>query len=117
MLAVDIEIGDGYGGFADYLAFEGEAGLLHARGYEVGSEGGNVVGDALGESGGKVAGGGGGQRAAYERVGVGGEDLLIVIVGVVEKDLSVGDAVFGGDGGVVDLRNADVEESVSGADY
>ena len=116
MFAVNVEIGDGDGGVAGDFAFESEAGLLHARGDEVRGEGGNIVGDAFGESGGKVAGSSGGERAAYQRVGIGGKDLMVVVVGVVEKDLSVGDAVFGGDGGVVDLRNADVEESIAGAD-
>ena len=52
-------------------------------------------------------------RATYQRVGICGKNLVVVIVGVIEKDLSVGDAVLGGDRGVVDLRNADVEDSDS----
>src|ERR1022692_1995591 len=115
MFAVNVKIGDGDGGMAGDFALEGEAGLLDARGDEVGGEGGDVVGDALGESGGKIARRGH-DRAGDQRVGICGEDLVVVVVGVVEKELSVGDAVFGGDGGVVDLRNADVERSVSGAD-
>jgi len=43
--------------------------------------------------------------------------LMVVVVGVVEEELSVTDAVFGGDGGVVNLRNADVEESIAGTDH
>ena len=35
---------------------------------------------------------------------------------VVEEDAGIGDAVFGGDGGIVDLWDADVEEPVSRAD-
>jgi hypothetical protein len=42
---------------------------------------------------------------------------MVVVVGIVEKELSVGDAVIGGDGGVIDLGNADVEQSVAGANY
>ena len=41
---------------------------------------------------------------------------MAVIVGIVQKDLRVGDAVLGGDGGVVDLRNANVKNSIAGAD-
>ena len=41
---------------------------------------------------------------------------MAVIVVVIEEDLSVGNAVFGGDGRVVDLRNANVEETVAAAD-
>ena len=41
---------------------------------------------------------------------------MAVIVVVIEEDLSVGDAIFRGDGGVVDLRNANVEETVAAAD-
>ena len=40
---------------------------------------------------------------------------MVVVVGVVEEEAGVGDAVFSGNGGVVNLRNADVENSVSGA--
>ena len=116
MFAVDVEIGDGDGGVAGDFALEGEAGLLHARGDEVGSEGGNIVGDALGESGGQAAGGRGGERAAHNRIGIHGKNLIVVVVGIVEKDLRIGDSVFGGDGGVVDLRNADVEDPIAGAD-
>jgi hypothetical protein len=42
---------------------------------------------------------------------------MVVVVGSVKKNLSVGDAVFRGDRGVIDLRNADVEQSIAGADY
>jgi len=42
--------------------------------------------------------------------------LTVIVVVVVEKYLGVIDAVFGGDGGVIDLRDADVEDSVTGAD-
>src|ERR1022692_113092 len=115
MFAVDVEIGSGDGGLAGDLALEREAALLHARGDEVSGEGGDVVGDALRESGGKTARDGN-NRAADQRVGIGRKDLMAVIVGIIQKDLSVGDAVIGGDGGVVDLGNGDVEESVAGAD-
>ncbi len=117
MFAVNVEIGDGDGGVAGDFALDSQAGLLHARGYEIGGEGGDVVGYALSESGGQIARCGEVSGQIDQRVGIGGKDLVIVIVGVVQKDLSVGDAVFGGDGGVVDLRNANVEKSVSGADY
>src|SRR5580700_1699320 len=115
MFAVDVEVGDGDGRLAGDLTLEGEAGLLHARGDEVGGEGGDVVGDALRESGGETARCGH-DGAAYQRVGIGGKNLVVVIVSVVKKELSVGDAVIGSDGGVVNLGNADIEESVAGAD-
>ena len=108
-------IGGGNGGLAGNLAFEREAGLLHARGDEVGGERRDVIGDALSESRREIARSGN-NWATYQRVGISGKDLMVVIVGVVQKDLSVGDAVIGGDGGVVDLGNADVEESVADAD-
>src|ERR1700693_6285917 len=98
MFAVDVEIGSGDGGLAGNLALKREAGLLHARGDEVEGEGGDVVGHSLSESRGKIACGGN-NRAAYERVGISGKDLMAVIVGIIQKDLSVGDAVIGGDGG------------------
>ncbi len=63
MFAVDVEIRDRDGGVAGDFALESEAGLLHARSHEVGSERGDVVGDALGESGGKIARSGGRERA------------------------------------------------------
>lgn len=116
MFAVDVEIGDGDGSVVGDFAFESKAGLLHARGDEVGGKGGNVVGDAFGESCWETAGGCG-DRATHERIRVVGEDLMVVVVGVVEKDLSVGDAIFGGDGGVVNLRNADVEHSITRANH
>src|ERR1039458_5266979 len=115
MFAMDVEIGNGDGRLACDFALERETGLLHARGDEVESESGNVIGDALRESGGDVARGGN-HRAAHQRVGIGGKDLVVVVVGVVKKELSVGDAVIGGDGGVVDLGNADIEDSKAGAD-
>jgi hypothetical protein len=115
MLAVNVEVGDGDGGVVGDFAFESETGLLDARGDEVRGEGGNVVGDAFGESGGEVAGSSGGEGAAYQRIGIHGKELMVVVVGVVEKELRVADAVFGGDGGVIDLRNADIEEPIAGA--
>ena len=42
--------------------------------------------------------------------------MMVVIVRVVEEDAGVGDAIFSGDDRVVNLRNADVEQSVAGAD-
>ena len=114
---MDVEIGDGDGGVVGDFAFESETGLLDARGDEVRGECGNVVGDAFGKSGGQVAGSGGGEGTAYQRVGIHGKELMVVVVGVVEEELSVTDAVFGGDGGVVNLRNADVEESIAGTDH
>ena len=116
MFAVDVEVRNRDSGVVGDFALEGEAGLLHTRSDEVGSEGGNIIGDALGESSGQLAGSGGGEQAAYQRIGIHGKNLIVVVVGVVEKELSVGDAVFGGDGGVVDLRNADVEDPVAGTD-
>src|ERR1017187_1208976 len=115
MFAVDVKIGNRDGGMAGDFAYESEAGLLHARGHEVGGERGNIVGDALSESGGQIARCGH-DRASYERVGISGEDLVVVIVGVVEENLCVADAIFSGDGGVVNLRDAHVEQSVTGAD-
>ena len=53
---------------------------------------------------------------AHERVGIAGEDLVVVVVRVVEEDAGVGDAVIGLDDRVVNLRNADEEDAVSGAD-
>ncbi|MFZ1142932.1 MAG: hypothetical protein WAN76_27445 [Candidatus Sulfotelmatobacter sp.] len=89
--------------------------MLHARGDEVGGEGGDVVGDALGEAGGQRAGSRI-ERTSYERIGIAGEDLVVVVVRVVEEDAGVGDAVIGLDDRVVNLRNADEEDAVSGAD-
>ncbi len=115
VFTVHIEIRDGDGSLVRDFAFQGEAHLLHPRGDEVGGESRNVIGDALREPGGKIAGRGS-QRATYQRIGVGGEDLMVVEVGVVEKNLRVADAVLGGDGRVVDLRNANVEHSITRAD-
>ena len=115
MFAVNVEVRDRDGGVVSDFALESNAGLLHTRGDEVGGEGGDVVGDALGESGGERAGCGH-EGAGDQRIGIGGEDLVVIIVAVVEEDLRVGDAVFCGDYRVVDLRNADVEQSVAGAD-
>src|SRR5271166_4809941 len=113
MFAVDVQIGDGNGGLLGYFALDSKAGLLHARSYEVGGEGGNVVGDTLGESDWETARCGS-ERAGYEWVGIGRKDLVFVIVGVLEEQLSVGNAVIGCDGGVVDLGNADEEQSIAG---
>ena len=115
MFAVDVEVGDGDGGMVGDFAFEREAGLLHARSDEIGGKGGNVVSDALGEPSRKTASSRG-YGATCQRVGIRGKDLMVVIVAVVEKKLGVGDAVVGGDGGVVYLRNANVEEAVAATD-
>ena len=115
MFAVNVEIGNRNGRMADHFAFERQAGLLHARSYKVGGESGDVVGDALRESSGEIARSGN-NRATYQRVGISRKDLMAVIVGIIQKDLSVGDAVVGGDGGVVNLRNANVKNSIAGAD-
>ena len=89
--------------------------MLHARSDKVRSEGGHIVGNAFGKSGGKIARSAG-WGAANQRIRIDGEDLMVVVVpGVVEKNLRVGNAVFGGDGGVVDLRNADVKNAVAAA--
>lgn len=115
MFAMNVEIGDGDGGVTGDFALERKAGLLNPRGNEVGREGGDIIGDTLGESGGKIAGrrrGGAGDQ----RIGIGGEDLAVGISIVVKKQLGVGEAVFGGDGGVIDLRDADIEQSVAAAD-
>lgn len=88
VFAVDVEIGDGDGGVVGDFALEREAGLLHARGDEVGGESGNIVGDALGKSSREIAGSGS-EWTGDERVGIGGKDLVIVVVGIVEKKLSV----------------------------
>src|ERR1700693_353273 len=115
MFAVNIEIRDGDGGMVGDLALNGEAGLLHARGLEVRVKGGDIVGDALGESRRKITrlri-----ERAGHQRIGIGGKEPVVVIVGVVEKDLRIADAVFGGDGGVINLRDADIEDPIAGAD-
>ena len=88
VFAVDVEIGDGDSGVVGDFALEREAGLLHARGDEVGGESGNIVGDALGKSSREIAGSGS-EWTGDERVGIGGKDLVIVVVGIVEKKLSV----------------------------
>src|SRR5579863_5396525 len=115
MFSVNVEIRNGDGGVVGDLALNGEAGLLHARGYEVRVKGGNIVGDALGESRRKITrlri-----QRAGHQWVGIGGKELVVVKVGVIEKNLSIGDAVLGGNGGIVDLRDAHVKEPIAGAD-
>src|SRR5580692_2854517 len=117
MFAMNVEIRDRDGGLAGDFALEGEAGLLHARSNKVGGEGRHVVGHALAKSAGKIARSGGRKRAANQRVGIRGKDLMVVVVGSVKKNLSVSDAILGGDGCVIDLRNADVEQSIAGADY
>src|ERR1700730_15547665 len=115
MFAVNIEIRDGDGGVVGDLALNGEAGLLHPRGLEVGVKGGDIVGDALRESRRKITtlri-----ERTGHQRIGIGGEELVVVIVGVVEKDLRIADAVFGGNRGVVDLWDSDVEDPIACAD-
>src|SRR5260370_32399401 len=115
MFTVDVQIRDRDGGVVGDFALESEAGLLDTRGDEVGGKGGDVVGDALSESGGKRARGRH-DGAGDQRIGIRGKGLVVVILRVVEEDLRVGDAVFGGHDGVVDLRNADVEQSVAGTD-
>src|SRR5579864_9817716 len=115
MFAVDVEVGEGDGGVVGDFFFERDAGLLDAGSDEIRCEGGDVAGDALGESRGQHAVGGI-ERAAYQRIGVRGEYLAVEVMIVVKEYAGVGDAVFGGDGGVIDLGDADVEESVSGAD-
>jgi len=99
-----------------HFFFERQAGLLYARGHEVGSEGGNLVRDTLGESRGQRARGGH-ERTSYQRIGVGGKNLVVVVIGIVEEDLCVGDAVFGLDGRVIDLRDAHEKNAVSGANH
>ena len=47
MFTVNVQIREGDRGLAGDFAFEREADLLHARSDEVGSEGGDFVGDAL----------------------------------------------------------------------
>src|SRR5579864_5555770 len=100
---------------ADDFFFQREAGLPHAGSHEVGGEGGEIIGNSLGESGGQRAARRV-KRAGHERIGIVGEDLSVVVVRIVEKKAGVGDAVFGLDDRVVDLRDADEEEAVSGAD-
>ena len=117
MFAVHIEIRNRDGSVSGDFALESQAGLLHPRSHKVGRECRHVVGHALRESGGKIARSCGRERAVNQRVGISGKDLMVVIVGSVKKKLSVGHAVLRGDGGVVDLRNADVEQSITRANH
>lgn len=131
MFAVHVEVRERNSGVVDDFFFESDASLLHARSDEVGSEGGDVARD----------GGGivrhalaqcrrqsticGIQGTAYQRIGICRKHrtvpvrkhLMIPVSRVVQKDLRVGDAIFGGNGRVVDLWDANVEESISGTDY
>src|SRR5690242_16888944 len=55
------------------------------------------------------------KRATDQRTGIAGNDLVIPIPCIVQERLRVGDAVLRLHDRVVNLRNADVEDSVSGA--
>src|SRR5271170_725907 len=114
VLAVNIKIGDSDCGFAGDLALESKAGLLHARRDEIRRESRDIVSDALRKSGWKITGRGR-ERAGEQRVRIDRKGRVVGEVRVVEKDLGVSDAIFRRDGGVVDLRNPDVKDSVAGA--
>ena len=56
VFSTNIEQGQGNRSVADHFLFQSQAGLLHARGDEVGGKGGDCFRDALGKSCGQCAG-------------------------------------------------------------